>query len=73
MIPAGASYEQTVLSYRERNPDDVAILVFSFSILFVFLVLVAWRESQELPPTVLPIMEFVRQDTPRFGTNCAWR
>ncbi|WP_305983715.1 hypothetical protein [Roseibium sp. MMSF_3544] len=51
----------------------MSILVFSFSILFVFLVLVAWRESQELPPTVLLIMEFVREDSPRFGTNCSWQ
>ncbi len=52
-LPQGVGYEWTGLSYQQRMSESHAGLLYTFSILAVFLVLAALYESWTFPVTVL--------------------
>ncbi len=52
-LPAGMGYDWTGLSYQERAAQSQTGLLFSFSILVIFLVLAALYESWTIPISVM--------------------
>ena len=55
-LPPGIGYEWTGLSRQERNSGSLAPVLFSISILFVFLCLAALYESWTVPVAVLLVV-----------------
>jgi HAE1 family hydrophobic/amphiphilic exporter-1 len=52
-LPAGIGYEWTALSYQERMASSHTGLLYSFSILVIFLVLAALYESWSVPISIM--------------------
>ena len=52
-LPAGVAYEWTGLSYQERMAQSQAGLLYTFSVLVIFLVLAALYESWSVPIAIL--------------------
>ncbi|HVJ05601.1 MAG TPA: efflux RND transporter permease subunit [Candidatus Saccharimonadales bacterium] len=52
-LPAGIGYEWTALSYQERMGSSQTGLLYSFSILVIFLVLAALYESWSVPISIM--------------------
>jgi multidrug efflux pump subunit AcrB len=55
-LPPGMGYEWTGLAYQERLAGNVAVYIFSLSVLFVFLALAALYESWLLPLAIILIV-----------------
>ena len=55
-LPQGFSYEWTGLAFQEQAAGNTALLIFSLSVVFVFLVLAAQYESLTLPLAVILIV-----------------
>jgi hydrophobe/amphiphile efflux-1 (HAE1) family protein len=56
ILPPGITYEWTDLAYQQKLPGTPALLIFSASALFVFLVLAAQYESWTLPLAIVLIV-----------------
>lgn len=52
-LPKGIGYEWTALSYQERMAQSQTTLLYSFSILVIFLVLAALYESWSVPVSIM--------------------
>ncbi|MFO0975244.1 MAG: multidrug efflux RND transporter permease subunit [Planctomycetaceae bacterium] len=55
-LPATMAYEWTELSYLERTSGSTGLMLFLFSVAFVFLVLAALYESWSLPLAVIMVV-----------------
>jgi hydrophobe/amphiphile efflux-1 (HAE1) family protein len=55
-LPTSMSYEWTELAYLERTSSNTGMIVFGFSVVFVFLVLAALYESWALPLAVILVV-----------------
>lgn len=55
-LPATMAYEWTELSYLERTSGSTGLMLFLFSVAFVFLVLAALYESWALPLAVIMVV-----------------
>ena len=55
-LPASMAYEWTELAFLERNSANTGMIVFAFSVVFVFLVLAALYESWALPLAVILVV-----------------
>lgn len=55
-LPGSMSYEWTELAYMERTSSNTGLIVFAFSVVFVFLVLAALYESWALPLAVILVV-----------------
>jgi multidrug efflux pump len=55
-LPATMSFEWTELAYMERTSSNTGLVVFAFSVVFVFLVLAALYESWALPLAVILVV-----------------
>jgi hydrophobe/amphiphile efflux-1 (HAE1) family protein len=55
-LPPSMSYEWTELAYMERTSSNTGLVVFAFSVIFVFLVLAALYESWALPLAVILVV-----------------
>lgn len=55
-LPDGISYEWTELAYQQQMAGNTAIIAFSLSVIFVFLLLAALYESWILPLAVILIV-----------------
>ena len=56
VLPAGADFEWTDLSYQQHTQGNAALVVFPLAVLLVFLVLAALYESWTLPLAVILIV-----------------
>ena len=55
-LPPSAAFEWTELAYLERTSGNTGLLVFAFSVIFVFLVLAALYESWAMPLAVILVV-----------------
>ncbi|QDU29764.1 Efflux pump membrane transporter BepG [Anatilimnocola aggregata] len=55
-LPSSMSFEWTELAFMERNAANTGLIVFAFSVVFVFLVLAALYESWALPLAVILVV-----------------
>ncbi|XRN62764.1 efflux RND transporter permease subunit [Anatilimnocola sp. NA78] len=55
-LPSSMSFEWTELAFMERNSSNTGLIVFAFSVVFVFLVLAALYESWALPLAVILVV-----------------
>ena len=55
-LPSSMAFEWTELAYLERNSANTGMIVFGFSVVFVFLVLAALYESWALPLAVILVV-----------------
>jgi len=55
-LPAHMAFEWTELAYLERSAGSTGMIVFTFSVVFVFLVLAALYESWALPLAVILVV-----------------
>jgi len=55
-LPASMAFEWTELAFLERNSANTGMIVFAFSVVFVFLVLAALYESWALPLAVILVV-----------------
>jgi len=55
-LPSSMAYEWSEITYIERLSRDTGMIVFGFSVVFVFLVLAALYESWALPLAVIPVV-----------------
>jgi HAE1 family hydrophobic/amphiphilic exporter-1 len=53
VLPANMGYEWTNMSYQEKKAEGSAVVIFAFSLIFVFLILAAQYESWSLPFSIL--------------------
>lgn len=55
-LPNGLAYEWTELAYQQKQAGSTGVIVFAFSIIFVFLLLAAQYESLTLPLSIILIV-----------------
>ncbi len=55
-LPNGLAYEWTELAYQQKQAGNTGVIVFAFSIIFVFLLLAAQYESLTLPLSIILIV-----------------
>jgi multidrug efflux pump len=58
-LPPSMAFEWSELAYIERISGNTGMVVFGFSVVFVFLVLAALYESWALPFAVIPVVPMV--------------
>ncbi|MDP1602627.1 MAG: multidrug efflux RND transporter permease subunit [Legionella sp.] len=55
-LPEGVGYEWTEIAYQQKMVGNTAVIAFTLSVVFVFLVLAAQYESWTLPLTIILIV-----------------